>query len=106
MNETPMHVKYDARLYGPRRGGKDVLSAAFLKKYLGFAKRRYGCVAMCYLMDSTSATLHCEPCKSRMRSKTQRQLRAADCSCLISFHPGSRLQREHSSHIAAAASST
>lgn len=40
--ETPMRVKYDSRLYGPRvRGSKDPLSIPFLKKYLAFAKQRF-----------------------------------------------------------------
>ena len=40
--ETPMRVKYDARLYGPRNPGqKDPLSLPFLKKYIAFAKQRF-----------------------------------------------------------------
>ncbi|GAB4814312.1 hypothetical protein N2152v2_001358 [Parachlorella kessleri] len=40
--ETPMYVKYDARLYGPRQPGhKEPLSIPFLKKYIAFAKQRF-----------------------------------------------------------------
>lgn len=40
--ETQMRVRYDARLYGPRRPGqKDPLSIPFLKKYVAFAKLRF-----------------------------------------------------------------
>jgi DNA replication licensing factor MCM3 len=40
--ETAVRVKYDARLYGPRRPGqKEPLSIAFLKKYVAFAKQRF-----------------------------------------------------------------
>jgi DNA replication licensing factor MCM3 len=40
--ETPMRVKYDARLYGPRVAGqKDPLSLLFFKKYIAFAKNRF-----------------------------------------------------------------
>ena len=40
--ETQMRVKYDVRLYGPRRPGqKDPLSLPFLKKYIAFAKQRF-----------------------------------------------------------------
>lgn len=40
--DTPVRVKYDARLYGPRKpGSKDPLSVAFLRKYLAFAKQRF-----------------------------------------------------------------
>ena len=40
--ETQMRVKYDVRLYGPRRPGqKDPLSTQFLKKYIAFAKERF-----------------------------------------------------------------
>jgi len=40
--ETQMRVKYDVRLYGPRRPGqKDPLSLSFLKKYIAFAKQRF-----------------------------------------------------------------
>ncbi|PSC70868.1 DNA replication licensing factor MCM3 [Micractinium conductrix] len=39
---TPVYVKYDARLYGPRRPGqKEPLSLPFLKKYIAFAKQRF-----------------------------------------------------------------
>jgi DNA replication licensing factor MCM3 len=39
---TPMYVKYDARLYGPRKPGqKEPLSLPFLKKYIAFAKQRF-----------------------------------------------------------------
>ncbi|KAL4433110.1 hypothetical protein ABPG77_006537 [Micractinium sp. CCAP 211/92] len=39
---TPMYVKYDARLYGPRKAGqKEPLSLPFLKKYIAFAKQRF-----------------------------------------------------------------
>ena len=42
ITETPMRVKYDARLYGPRQPNtKDPLSLPFLKKYLAFAKQRF-----------------------------------------------------------------
>lgn len=45
--ETPMRVKYDARLYGPRQPGtKDPLSLPFLKKYLAFAKQRFAAPEM------------------------------------------------------------
>lgn len=40
--ETQMRVKYDVRLYGPRRHGqKDPLSLPFLKKYIAFAKQKF-----------------------------------------------------------------
>ncbi len=40
--ETQMRVKYDVRLYGPRKPGqKDPLSLPFLKKYIAFAKQRF-----------------------------------------------------------------
>lgn len=40
--DTPMRVKYDARLYGPRvPGQKDPLSQPFFKKYIAFAKNRF-----------------------------------------------------------------
>lgn len=39
---TPMYVKYDARLYGPRKPGqKEPLSLPFLKKFIAFAKQRF-----------------------------------------------------------------
>lgn len=39
---TAMRVKYDARLYGPRRVGmRDPLSLSFLRKYIAFAKQRF-----------------------------------------------------------------
>ncbi|KFM25074.1 DNA replication licensing factor MCM3-like protein 3 [Auxenochlorella protothecoides] len=39
---TPMYVRYDARLYGPRQPGKrEPLSIPFLKKYVAFAKQRF-----------------------------------------------------------------
>jgi DNA replication licensing factor MCM3 len=39
---TPMYVKYDARLYGPRVAGqREPLSLPFLKKYVAFAKQRF-----------------------------------------------------------------
>ena len=42
VGETPMRVKYDSRLYGPRTPGtKDPLSMPFLKKYLAYAKQRF-----------------------------------------------------------------
>lgn len=40
--ETAVRVRYDARLYGPRRPGqKEPLSIPFLKKYIAFAKQRF-----------------------------------------------------------------
>ena len=40
--ETEIRVRYDTRLYGPRKPGqKDPLSVPFLRKYLAFAKQRF-----------------------------------------------------------------
>lgn len=40
--DTAVRVKYDARLYGPRKPGqRDPLSLPFLKKYIAFAKQRF-----------------------------------------------------------------
>lgn len=58
---TRVHVRYDARLYGPRVPGRpEPLTQAFLKKYIAFAKARFAAPELTKEASEEIATTYAE----------------------------------------------